>query len=69
MYCEQDIFFAGTSDSLGIIHIIDSVLTIPEAEFETVTDANLTEFAEVLSSVQLDPRLYGVLGPEPDWTM
>ena len=65
----QDIFYAGTTDSIGIIHIIDKVLEIPASEINTVTEAELSGFAEVLSTVPPDPRIYGVLGSESDWTM
>ena len=49
--------------------MVDKVFKIPLSEIDTVTEAELNGFAQVLSSVPPDPRIFGILGTESDWTL
>ena len=64
----ENIIYVGP-EANGVIHIIDRVLDIPIDQITTATKAGLSGVVNILISVPDDPKLTGIVGPVPDWTL
>ena len=63
-----NIIYLGPSET-GIIHIIDRVLEPPLSETATLSTVGLDAVIAVQVSLPINPKLVGIDGTVPDWTL
>ncbi|QDS77538.1 hypothetical protein FKW77_000967 [Venturia effusa] len=55
----DDLLFAGSDGAVGIVHIIDSILTLPVDQLETAKRTGLTNYVDLVASLPRDPDNQG----------
>lgn len=63
-----NIIYLGPAET-GIIHIIDRVLEPPLSETATISTVGLDGVVAVQVSLPINPKLVGIDGTVPDWTL